>query len=441
MTKEVLAQYLACYAEPEARGYTLDGRRYSRALVIPVFRESVQFLDGMRPALQSISEPALVIVVVNSSSAAADTEREHQRLLGALTSRSERLVRSSETVAPAWLGPLDDQSHHRMLVIDRASAPWLLPRRQGVGLARKIGFDLACACYARGQLRSPWIYSTDADARLAAGHFDAEPTQPGALVFPFMHLPSEDESLDVATWAYECSLRYHVLGLRFANSPYAWHALGSAMAVHAHAYARVRGFPKRAAAEDFYLLEKVAQTAPVHRASSPVVGIMARCSERVPVGTGPAVARLLQGNSLIVEAPAAYQALLDLGRAVERAATCGRPLMAELHHHAALRREAERLGLVHGLRRILDTTRSPQAALRRWSGWFDGLKTRQLLRALRSAHPPLRLQRALREATFLPNAIHALSHGLELQRAEAETWWRLRGELSALESELDRVAM
>ncbi len=438
MAKPVLAQYLARYAEPEAEGYVLEGPAYSRALVVPVFRERAHFLDGMRPALQSVSEPMLVIVVVNDSSAASDAEPDHRRLLRALTSRSERLVQRDEAVAPGWLGPLDDASHHRLLVIDRAHAPWLLPRREGVGLARKIGFDVASACYARGQIGSPWVYSTDADAKLAAGHFDVERTPPGALVFPFVHLASEDEALNAATWAYECSLRYHVLGLRAVRSPYAWHALGSAMAVHVHAYAQVRGFPKRAAAEDFYLLEKIAKSATVYRARGPSVGIMARRSERVPVGTGPAVARLLRGDSLFVEAPAAYQALLELDEAIERAAPRATSLEVELACHRVLGQEAQRLGLVRGWQRVLDETRSPQAARRRWSSWFDGLKTRQVLRALWTTHPPLPLQRALREAAFLPDAIREMSRGLEEPGAQAASFWRLREALAARELELDQ---
>ncbi len=63
----------------------------------------------------------------------------------------------------------------------------------------------------------------------------------------------------LATQLYELSLRYYVAGMKFARSPYAFHTIGSSMAVSPVHYARVRGFPKREAGEDFYLLNKLAK--------------------------------------------------------------------------------------------------------------------------------------------------------------------------------------
>ena len=54
-----------------------------------------------------------------------------------------------------------------------------------------------------------------------------------------------------------------MLGLGFAGSPYAYHSVGSTLAVRAEAYAIVRGVPKRAAGEDFYLLDKLAKVTPI----------------------------------------------------------------------------------------------------------------------------------------------------------------------------------
>ena len=47
--------------------------------------------------------------------------------------------------------------------------------------------------------------------------------------------------------------------MKYARSPYAFHTIGSTMAVSANHYAKVRGFPKREAGEDFYLLNKLAK--------------------------------------------------------------------------------------------------------------------------------------------------------------------------------------
>ena len=91
---------------------------------------------------------------------------------------------------------------------------------------------------------------------------------------------------------YELSLRYYVNRLEYAGSPYAFHTVGSCLAVDATSYAKVRGFPRRNAAEDFYLLNKLAKVGWIRRLRAPVIEIEARASARVPFGTGPALARV-----------------------------------------------------------------------------------------------------------------------------------------------------
>jgi hypothetical protein len=57
----------------------------------------------------------------------------------------------------------------------------------------------------------------------------------------------------------------------------------------------VRGFPKKAAGEDFYLLNKIVKIGIIQPLSCPLIKIQARLSERVPFGTGSA---LIQINKL-----------------------------------------------------------------------------------------------------------------------------------------------
>ena len=64
-------------------------------------------------------------------------------------------------------------------------------------------------------------------------------------------------------------MSYYVAGLAMAGSRYAHHSLGSTIAVHAKTYAAVRGYPKRSAGEDFYLLNKICKLAPVERLAGP----------------------------------------------------------------------------------------------------------------------------------------------------------------------------
>ena len=100
------------------------------------------------------------------------------------------------------------------------------------------------------------------------------------------------------TQLYEYSLRYYVAGLSYAGSPYAFHTIGSTLAVNAVHYARVRGFPRRQAGEDFYLLNKLAKVGSVRQLSAETdcepIDIAARRSDRVPFGTGAAVGKLME---------------------------------------------------------------------------------------------------------------------------------------------------
>ena len=106
----------------------------------------------------------------------------------------------------------------------------------------------------------------------------------------------EQKNIIVATQLYELSLRYYRAGMKFAHSPYAFHTIGSTMAISAIHYAKVRGFPKREAGEDFYLLNKLAKVGSVleldRGPDCEAIVIEARRSDRVPFGTGAAVNKI-----------------------------------------------------------------------------------------------------------------------------------------------------
>ena len=130
-----------------------------------------------------------------------------------------------------------------------------------------------------------------------------------AAVFPFRHEPSPDPHVTRATALYELSLRYYVAGLAWAGSPYAFHTLGSIFAVTTDAYAAVRGFPRRDAAEDFYLLNKAAKIGNVARVASAPVRIRSRVSDRTPFGTGASVGRATMTTERVFYAPECFVGL------------------------------------------------------------------------------------------------------------------------------------
>ena len=108
-----------------------------------------------------------------------------------------------------------------------------------VGLARKIGADIALALIDRDFVTSPWIFNTDADVKLPLDYFgplDAPGNQENsAFIYPFSHsIENPGSALEEnALLLYEISLLYYGAGLNYASSPYAFPSIGSTVAVNA----------------------------------------------------------------------------------------------------------------------------------------------------------------------------------------------------------------
>ncbi|MBW2632445.1 MAG: hypothetical protein JRC90_11960, partial [Deltaproteobacteria bacterium] len=115
-------------------------------------------------------------------------------------------------------------------------------------------------------------------------------------VIAFAHQDADSADEQAAICCYEIFLRYYVLGLRRAGSPYAFHSIGSTMACTAGGYATVRGMNKRRAGEDFYFLDKLAKIGGMGRINTTTVHPSSRASHRVPFGTGKRVIRFTEGN-------------------------------------------------------------------------------------------------------------------------------------------------
>ena len=263
-------KYLARYAEPQVNAYTVS-QSYRHALVIPAYDESVSAIWHLLEAAKD--NDALLIVVVNVP-----------------TNASIKQVEATSALLKYYA----EQSIEHLLMIDCVSTP--LPRRQGVGLARKIGCDIALNMHVEGLIESPWIYTTDADAVLPDNYFTHPLGDGGAHVFAHRHM-SDDLAMQSAVHLYDRHMAYYIAGLDYAGSRYAYPTLGSTIAVHANTYAQVRGFPKRNAAEDFYLLNKVAKVSKVQFTPKVCITLEARLSKRVPFGTGPALRKIIEGES------------------------------------------------------------------------------------------------------------------------------------------------
>ena len=287
MSEKAVRQYLTNFAEPESRSVkSLLQQQYQYCLIIPAYRESPEFLQAVISQCQQNS--VLVILVINQPD--NDPYTNPQINLQQAAFDVGKLQAQRDNLSLVALTNTDSA----LLIIDRFSEGLVIPHKQGVGLARKIAMDVAVAAIQSGAVTSHEIYSTDADSTLPAEYFKPKHLEKdcSAGVFCFEHVSGDNEPVNSATQLYQQRLQYYVDGLQFAGSPYAFHTIGSCLLVDMTAYCKVRGFPTRAAGEDFYLLNKLAKMGKV-KTLPPVIDIQSRLSQRVPFGTGPAVEQIV----------------------------------------------------------------------------------------------------------------------------------------------------
>ncbi len=182
-----------------------------------------------------------------------------------------------------------------------------LPNKHaGVGLARKIGMDEAVRRFVEVVNDDGVIVCFDADSLCESNylveierHFNLYPKTPACSIH-FEHPISGNEfSEEIFSGIinYELHLRYYKNGLQYAGLPYAFHTIGSSMAVRSWAYQKQNGMNKKKAGEDFYFLQKLIPLGGFTELKSTMVIPSPRVSDRVPFGTGRAMQSwLLEGR-------------------------------------------------------------------------------------------------------------------------------------------------
>ena len=418
--KDVIAKYLKAYAEPEAALGTRLQCHTEHVLVIPAQDESISLLEGIQPALNTVSEQgqrALCIIVVNATDTHDSLVQKHNtELIHALRDRGPTVPLHIQNETPCWH---TRASGFDLIVVDRNSAGFRLPSNQGVGLARKIGCDLALTALRNGTNRNPLIHMTDCDVRLPSDYFDvAVPAACAALIYRFSHKSSGHSLVDDAHAKYEAFLRYYVLGLQHAGSPYAFHTIGSCIAVTPTAYAAVRGVPKKQAGEDFYLLNKLAKVGQLHTANSSPVTIQARTSLRVPFGTGQATNEIVQNRDPYkIYDPTIFDLMKTWCNALEaingtrvnaayETVLCRAESALDSVNQQRLRTALEAIGAPVAL--MTAAAQSPTSAIRqKWlTDWFDAFRTLKLVHALRQTGlPDIPWFQALTTASFSRSAV------------------------------------
>ena len=412
----LFAQYLARHAEPEAGPAAMLDGSWGHALIVPAYGERDSFFPLIGSVPLGPRGDVLIVAVLN---ARADSPRAVHEANTAVRDRIAKELPDFLTLSESPPIRAHRLPAGTLLVIDRAVEGHFLPDGQGVGLARKIGNDAVLAISAAGRIASPWLHNTDADVLLPRDYFDQiEPIDPagvGCAVYFYDHRFEEDPNLAEAARLYEISLRYYVLGLAWAGSPYAYQSMGSCLAIPRDAYAAVRGFPRKNAAEDFYVLDKLAKVGTIARLGGAPLILEGRPSDRVPFGTGRALRDLIgkkRGglDGFRLEHPLVFAHLAEWLRILGDVARTGGgmedafariPRGNPFFRADVLETALRGLDAFAAVREAAAATRDPDALLRRLHTWFDAFRTLKLVHALRdNGFPSTGWRQALSEAPF-----------------------------------------
>jgi hypothetical protein len=420
MKAQTAEKYLRTYGPSTARTLVVSSTEgINQAVVIPILAErSLLFMTLASIARNPADDlrRTLVICVVNNHRpriAAKAEIRDNQETLSILR---EIVFRSPTFSSP----PGDTQVYLRQIVdselraayIDASSPGLEIPDRDGgVGTARKIGMDAALGLIGPGTKEDGVVCCLDADTLVEENYLSAvrahfEETGNPAAVVSYAHQRPVDPRLQAAICCYEIFLRSYVIGLSYAGSPYAFHAIGSTIACTAEAYLRVRGMNRRTVAEDFYFLNKLAKIGEIGTVTNTTVFPSARISERVPFGTGARMLRFMTGGTddYRLYDPRIFVILRDWlkGMKADPNRDCEAILAEAAQIHVCLEEYLRMCRFSEDWRMIRNNSTDPRQLRRQFHVWFDGLKTLRLVNHLsRSAFPLVPLFDGLIQLTDL----------------------------------------
>ncbi len=352
------------YLEKHGKAVPLPlARKFRYAVVIPAMAES----ENLPHTLQSLAanselmlEDTLTLVVINQPPDA----------------RPEIRADNEKTLQILAANPFKLPNLHYLDI----TTP------DGVGGARKTGMDTALV-YLDGTL-NPLIFCLDADTLVEPNYLQAAAQlrkQPGAIV-NFRHQLPEDPALRRAIMEYELFMRYYVLGLRWAGSPYAFHSLGSAMICRAADYVRCGGMRERNGGEDFYFLQSLRKLGPIGFIGGTTIHPAGRLSDRVDFGTGPRLRKLMEGEK---------QDFYHFGVFIELKKILGLAPDETLPESlSALRPETlaffQQQKFMESWPKILrNTPKNPEALRWAFHTWLDGFRTLKLIHHLEREVPML----------------------------------------------------
>ena len=368
------------------------------AVVIPVIAE----FDNLKNLLssliknskESLASTIFIFVINNLSSSSTEIKIDNQKSLNMLRLIINHKLENTDSFLRDIIS-----SGIRIGIIDSASeGNELFEKYGGVGLARKIGMDLALRYFDYENSSKKIIISLDADCIVESNYlkeiisnFNLKKLQVATVNYE--HIIKENEETTEAIICYELFLRYYVLGLKFAGSPYAFHAIGSTMVCDYESYINVEGMNRRKAGEDFYFLEKLSKNYLIENINTTTVFPSSRKSDRVPFGTGQRVGRFLRHNQneYLLYNPKSFNVIKDWLRILDdeennsviKYMTAAKEINVDLFNFLI------KQNIEIDLKKIFSNSVSIKQLKLQKMRWFDGFKTLKLMHYLRDNSLPL----------------------------------------------------
>ena len=255
--------------------------KYELIITIPSYSE----YNYLPKTLESINEQnysnlknVLVVVIVNNSTNVSknifDNNKKTLNLLNTFIANFE-------------LRYIDASSYNLSFSAEKA----------GVGFSRKLMIDL-CLPFCN---EKTIICCTDADTILHPdyiykihNYFNHKKTY--AVSIGFKHQNGKTSKEQTAINQYENYLYNTAKKIKACGLPYGYVSIGSAMAFSIEAYISIGGMNTKKATEDFYFLQEIAKTWHVDIINDVLVFPSSRISNRVHLGTGYNINKIINGT-------------------------------------------------------------------------------------------------------------------------------------------------
>ena len=215
---------------------------YNNIVVIPAIQEyeNLRRLLGNLHCIDPVyfDKSIFVFVINNPENSFEEVKADNwksMKLLRAIIHRE-----NSDSLCDAVV-----KSNINIGLVDASSSGLEMPEKDGgVGYARKIGMDLALTRFDYNSRKKRALICLDADCEIQENYLTTivdEVNRKNILAgyVEYEHKPGDTDEEKIAIITYEIFLRYYVLGLKIAESPFSFDTIGSTMLCDAESYIRI----------------------------------------------------------------------------------------------------------------------------------------------------------------------------------------------------------